>query len=176
MGTEPADFIISSPEKLVYVHVKCGSSAHRPESSAGALAEVGSQAIKNMEMLISRDKNLKAANWANLLSEWPQPNAPQRLQNRIPVLDGTRFDITQETIEDALSRLWDVVTQRRRSTAVRKEIWVVAANSFSVSDFENQMRLGSRGRSESRQAYQLIQGWVAAAANLDVEILFFASE
>ncbi|MCC7643325.1 MULTISPECIES: hypothetical protein [unclassified Janthinobacterium] len=62
MGTEPADFVISSPEKLVYVPVKCGTSAQRPQSSAGALAEVGSQATKNLEMLVSGDRNLKAAN------------------------------------------------------------------------------------------------------------------
>jgi len=76
-------------------------------------------------------------------------------------------------------------TARKQSTMTRLagfpavktlDEFTFAANSFSVSDFENQMRLGSRGRSESCQAYQLIQGWVAAAANLDVEIRFFVSQ
>ncbi|WP_256661610.1 hypothetical protein [Pseudomonas sp. F01002] len=56
MGVEPGDFILSSPEKLCFVHVKCGD-ALRPQSSAGAIAEVGSQAIKNIHMLVSSEKN-----------------------------------------------------------------------------------------------------------------------
>lgn len=47
LGTEPADFIISSANKIVYVHVKCGNSS-QPASAAGALCEVGGQALKNI--------------------------------------------------------------------------------------------------------------------------------
>lgn len=175
MGTEPADFVISSPEKLIYVHIKCGSSTQRPQSSAGALAEVGSQAIKNLEMLISHDRNLKAANWTNLLGDWPEPNAIQRLSNRIRLFEGRRFDSATENFADALERLWHIVADRRRSPNVQKEIWIVAANSFSIADFETQMRLGAGGRSESLQAYQLLQGWLGAAANMDVALRVFAS-
>lgn len=175
MGTEPADFVISSPEKLVYVHVKCGTSAQRPQSSAGALAEVGSQATKNLEMLISGDRNLKAANWTNLLADWPEPTASQRLANRIRLFEGRRFDSTVDALEPALERLWAVIAARRRSVGVRKEVWIIAANSFSISDFEIQMRLGAGGRSESLQAYQLLQGWMSAASNLDAEVKIFVS-
>ena len=175
MGTEPADFVISSLEKLVYVHIKCGSSAQRPQSSAGALAEVGSQAIKNLEMLISHDRNLKAANWTNLLGAWPEPSAAQRLASRIRIFEGRRFDSATEDTEQALEQLWRVIAERRRSANVRKEIWIVAANSFSVADFETQMRLGVGGRSESLQAYQLLQGWLGSASNMDVELRVFTS-
>jgi superfamily II DNA or RNA helicase len=176
MGTEPADFILSSPEKLVYVHVKCGSSSLRPQSSAGAVAEVGSQAIKNLEMLISSNRNLKAANWGNMLTEWPSANAPQSLQNRIRLMDGRRFDGAAAAVPDALERFWDVIASRRNSVGVRKEIWIVAANSFSLSDFEEQMRRGALGRSQSLQAYQLIQSWMTSAANMDAELRIFVSE
>lgn len=70
MGTEPADFIVSSKTKLVFIHVKCGNTEN-PRSSAGALAEVGSQAIKNIEMLISGDADLKPSNWERLHLPWP---------------------------------------------------------------------------------------------------------
>lgn len=176
MGTEPADFVISSPEILVYVHVKCGASSQRPQSSAGALAEVGSQAIKNLEMLVSGDRNLRAANWTNLLNDWPEATSPQRLTNRIRLLAGRRFDSAAEPVGDALQRFWDVITTRRRSVGVRKEIWVVAANSFSRSDFELQMSLGAQGRSESLQSYQLLQAWLSAASNLDAELRIFVSQ
>lgn len=80
-----------------------------------------------------------------------------------------------EPVEPALEKLWEVVSDRRRSVGVKKEIWIVAANSFSISDFETQMRLGSLARHESLQAYQLMQGWISAAANLDAELKIFAS-
>ena len=175
MGTEPADFLITSPEKLVYVHVKCGASSQRPQSSAGALAEVGSQAIKNLEMLVSGDRNLKAGNWSILLSNWPDASAIQKLTNRIRLFEGRRFDSTTELVEPALEKLWGVLSDRRRSLGVKKEVWIVAANSFSIDDFKKQMLLGSNGRHESLQAFQLLQGWISAASNLDAEIKVFAS-
>ena len=70
MGTEAADFIFSSPHKLIYVHAKCGRSL-QPRSSAGALAEVGSQALKNVEQLISKDLTLKFGNESRLKELWP---------------------------------------------------------------------------------------------------------
>jgi hypothetical protein len=175
MGTEPADFILGSPTRLVYVHVKCGSSSVRPQSSAGALAEVGSQAIKNLEMLVSADRNLRAANWTTLLSPWPDNNAAQRLTSRIRLLNGRRFDSNAQTLEDGLQQLWDVVTERRRRISVRKEVWIVAANSFSVAHFQEQMRMGRQGSGESVQAYQLMQTWLNSANSLDAELRIFAS-
>ncbi len=178
MGTEPADFILSSPNKLVYVHVKCGSSSNSPQSSAGAIFEVGSQAIKNIDMLISADRDLRPVNWTALLSKWPSASAPQVLQERIRMFKGERF---ANSIDDAnlreekLIELWDVVAERRRNSNVEKEIWIVAANSFSASHFELQLNTGNRGRGESLQAYQLIQGWVATAHINDVNLKIFVS-
>lgn len=65
MDTEPADFVISSKSKLVYVHVKCGKTIN-PESSAGAITEVGSQALKNIHFLISQNSSLEFANLSRL--------------------------------------------------------------------------------------------------------------
>jgi hypothetical protein len=178
MGTEPADFILSSPTKLIYVHVKCGKSTLRPASSAGGLAEVGSQAIKNIEMLISGDNNLKAGNWNTLLTKWPKAGAPQLLQERIRMFEGQRFNSNDDDDfrADKLSSLWDVIAQRRRSNQVQKEVWIVAANSFSKSHFERQLNLGHGARSESLQAYQLIQSWMSTTHSNDVNLRVFVSE
>lgn len=175
MGTEPADFVVSSPDKLVYIHVKCGSSSKRPQSSAGAIAEVGSQAVKNLEMLISSDRNLLAANWSELLNDWPTNGAENRLKSRIRMLDRKRFDESTSDSESEMTRLWDLIADRRRNHAVKKEVWVVAANSFSRNHFANQMNLGAAGSSESLQAFQLIQGWISACSNLDVELRIFGA-
>jgi len=176
MGSEPADFILSSPSKLVYVHVKCGTSRFRPLSSAGGLAEVGSQAIKNIEMLISGNRNLKAGNWTELCSPWPKPNVSQLMDERIRLFRGESFTANnQAEREQTLEEVWDVIAQRRQSTAVKKEVWIVAANSFSARNFSTQLARGHNARSESLQAYQLIQSWLSTAHGNDVDLKIFVS-
>ncbi|WP_318520423.1 DEAD/DEAH box helicase [Photobacterium leiognathi] len=175
MGTEPADFILSSKNKLVYVHVKCGSSA-APQSSAGGLAEVGSQAIKNIEMLISGDELLKPGNWGRLSTAWPTVGAKQLMNERIRLFNGQRFEAkTVQQREVKLKEVWDEIARRRKSTAVRKEIWIVSANSFSVEHFSNQLMLGSAANSETLQAFQLITSWVTTAHLNDIDLKIFVS-
>ena len=178
MGPEQADFIISSKSKLVFVHIKCGKTK-KPESSAGALFEVGSQALKNMEHMISLNKQLKASNSGYMVKSWPSGNAKNRLNERVRLLNGKRFinvennpELRKKAYEDA----WDVVIERRSSPRVEKEIWVVAGNSFSKSDFFTQLNLGNKGRATSLQAYQLIQSWNATASSEDIGIKFFVSK
>ncbi len=175
MGTEPADFIVSSKTKLVFIHVKCGNTEN-PRSSAGALAEVGSQAIKNIEMLISGDADLKPSNWERLHLPWPSQNAVQNIPERIRIVNSTNWNAhdEQERLEK-LNELWDIVADRRRSTAVKKEIWIIAANSFSANHFEQQLRLGSEANGETLQAFQLLNSWLATAHDNDVELKVFVS-
>ena len=175
MGTEPADFIVSSKNKLAFVHVKCGSAIN-PRSSAGALAEVGSQAIKNIEMLISGDAELKPSNWNRLHTAWPAPKSAQNIAERIRVFQGVTFTAQNEQERlGKLNDLWDTVAMRRRSTAVKKEIWIVAANSFSAAHFEQQLKLGSEANGETLQAFQLLNSWLATAHDNDIELKVFVS-
>jgi len=177
MGTEPADFVLSSNEKLVFVHVKCGSTRN-PESSAGAIAEVGGQATKNLEMLVSHDLLLFPANRGHLLGKWPSTTTPDALQERVRLINKTRFDnlydIPNER-EAKLDEALELITTRRRSAAIQKEIWIVIGNAFSRSHFVNQMNRGSQGFGESLQAYQLIDSWMATCLNTDVDLKFFVS-
>ncbi len=175
MGTEPADFIISSASKLIYVHVKCGDSS-KPQSSAGALAEVGSQAIKNIEMLLTHNQMLKPGNWNQLSSPWPSSVAKLQMFERIRLAGGTRYTASSDAAREAkLDEIWETISQRRRSSAVTKEIWIVAANSFSLKDFSTQLKAGSLSRSETLQAYQLINSWISIANNNDVDLKIFVS-
>ncbi|MGF6381980.1 hypothetical protein OKW31_004958 [Paraburkholderia atlantica] len=128
MGTEPADFILSSPDKLVFVHVKCGGAQHRPESSAGALAEVGGQAIKNLEILTTMRRDLKPGNWSIMSSHWPKPASVPALHERIRLVDGKRFTNVgqaEEVRENKLVDIWNMIADRRASPAVSKEIWMI---------------------------------------------------
>jgi len=178
MGTEPADFILSSPDKLVFVHVKCGSAENRPESSAGALAEVGGQAVKNLEMLTTTQRDLKPGNWSIMPSHWPRPAAAPALYERIRLVDGERFvNVGRTTAARAkkLMDIWDTISERRAAPNVGKEIWMIVGNAFSRRHFESQLRKGRDAASESLQAFQLIDSWQSAAASNDVVLKIFVS-
>lgn len=179
MDTEPADFIVSSKDKLVFVHVKCGDSTRHPRSSAGAIAEVGSQAIKNIEMLISADNELKPGNWSILHDPWPNSNATPKMNDRVRLFEGRNFcSVSEDARKEILESVWDVIATRRRSSLVRKEIWLVVANSFSRTHFSSKLaNIGKdkKTASETLQAFQLIASWVSTANENDVDFRIFVS-
>lgn len=178
MDTEPADFILSSPDRLVFVHVKCGDSAQQPQSSAGALAVVGSQAIKNLEMLTTTNRDLKPGNWQIMHKHWPSLKSVPALYERIRVTAKARFQNAtrdEQNRLDALTHVWDALATRRASPAVGKEIWIVVGNAFSRRHFELQMARGNDAFSESLQAFQLVDSWQSTAANNDVALKIFVA-
>ncbi|EED40814.1 type III restriction enzyme, res subunit [Stenotrophomonas sp. SKA14] len=178
MGTEAADFIISSPRLLCYIHAKCGDSV-RPRSSAGALAEVGSQAVKNIEYLITSDTNLPFGNAALLPSPWPSPGATYKISRRLRVLkrlgENVVLPASNQAYKARLEKAISIIAERRRSPACRKEAWIVAANSFSFSSFKRQLAKGSSANAESLQAYQLMDSWAATCSANDVELRVIVS-
>lgn len=172
MDTEPADFVLSSPDKLVYVHVKCGT-AKKPESSAGAIYEVGSQALKNLHYLISNNRELQYANYTRLNNPWPRAKGNSSgisLDNRIRLFE-KKFDINND-----LDLVLKKINERRASALVRKEIWIVVGNGFSLSHFKSQFNPSAVKRSpESMQSYQIIDSWILQARNHGVDIKLFVS-
>ncbi|UYG06853.1 DEAD/DEAH box helicase [Halomonas sp. M4R1S46] len=177
MGVEHSDFVLSSSDKLVFVHVKCGDSEN-PGSAAGSIAEVGGQAIKNIEHAVSHDLELKPGNYTNLLSHWPTVNSNPFLQERVRLYDRKRFDNPQDdqnVREGKVAEVQKCIASRRRSSAVRKEIWIVVGNGFSKKHFVQQFEGGSPAAPTSLQAYQLLDSWMSTAAGLDIEVKFFVS-
>ena len=173
MGVEPADFILSSPEKLCFVHVKCGDSLN-PESSAGAIAEVGSQAIKNIHMLVSGLKNVKPANFSSWKQSWPAAGADFPLDTRYRLAEGVINHPAPP--DDSLSeKIWETVCQRRMSMKCKKEIWIVAGNSFSTKHFIKSIENPLGCPPTTIQAYQLIEDWLSTADELDVDLKVFTS-
>jgi hypothetical protein len=170
LGTEVADFIISSEHKLIYVHAKCGDRT-RPRSAAGALAEVGSQAIKNIELLVSKDLNLKFGNETLLSQPWPSSAGGI---DRIRLFKGRRGQQRGRRSSD-LGEVLKLLALRRRSDACEKEVWIVAGRSFSLKHFANQLAKGSGANSETLQAFQLLSAWSAAARESDVGLKLYVS-
>ncbi len=172
MGTESADFIISSEDKLVFVHVKCGKSSIRPQSSAGAIFEVGSQALKNLQSQISADRTFNFANLTVLNNPWPRAsgnNSHICLNSRVRLFNKSFDQAT--TVNEVLEKIND----RRINPLVKKEIWLVVGNSFSRQHFISQFSNPSTAAAESIQAYQLLDTWLSQASNHNVDMKVFVS-
>lgn len=178
LGTEPADFIVSSPQKIIYVHVKCGN-ATRPQSSAGALALVGSQAVKNLEAIISQNDNLLFANWTMLKSPWRTRSEDPGCLERVRLIDGLTVEQYNKKnggkCEDVIDAFWARLSQRRKSLIVEKEVWVVVGNAFSKKHFYEQVRLGHDCEGETLQAFQLIDSWLSTFSMNEVALKIFVS-
>ncbi|MFK1128326.1 DEAD/DEAH box helicase [Pseudomonas aeruginosa] len=173
MRTEPCDFIVSSPERLCFVHVKCGTTAN-PGAPAGALAEVGSQAIKNIHYLISNNDQVRPGNFGVWNDAWPNAGAGYPLSSRYRLYDGVAS--YPPAVDNSTSQnVWDLICERRKSLQCKKEIWIVTGRSFSRSEFIRIMNLGAGASSEVIQAYQLIESWVGAANEYGVELKIFTS-
>ncbi|WP_394670926.1 DEAD/DEAH box helicase [uncultured Acinetobacter sp.] len=170
MGTEPADFILSSKEKVVFVHIKCGNRPQRPKSSAGALCEVGGQALKNLHYLVSSSP-LRYGNITNLQGDWPSPtgNNQGNKLNRIRLFNKT-FDINH-MLNDVLSK----IEERRLDPLVKKEIWIVVGNAFSYDHFVSQFDNPSLAAPATIQAYQLLDTWFSQANAHNVDLKIFTS-
>ena len=157
--------------------MKCGKTKN-PESSAGAISEVGGQAIKNLEMTVSHNDRLTPANRTRLLGKWPSPNATNTLQDRIRLFNGKRYDSKNvDSIENEkkIDEVWSVIADRRKSPIVKNEIWIIVGRAFSRQHFIKQLNEGSKAEAESLQAFQLIDSWRITAASLDAELKFFVS-
>lgn len=57
----------------------------------------------------------------------------------------------------------------------KKEIWIVAGNSFSTKHFIKSMENPLACPATSIQAYQLIEDWLSTADELDVDLKIFTS-
>lgn len=176
MGTEPADFILSSKDKLIMVHVKCGDATISPQSGANAIAEVGSQAVKNIHTLVGQ-KFKRYSNDTWLRKKWKVSNKKSNkveLDSRIRLLNGL-YDLNLFQKPETLNDVFKEIDKRRKDVLVKKEMWLVIGNAFSASHFRKQMENISTAVGESKQAYQLIDTWLTQLSNYEVDLKIFVS-
>jgi superfamily II DNA or RNA helicase len=176
MGTEPADFILASPSKVCFLHVKCGDT-QMPRSPAGALAEVGGQAMKNIEHIVSKNELLAPGNASMLRQPWPSGQAAFQVENRVRYFRGKSgseyMAANGRTVDELFDEAWSLIAKRRASDAYEKEVWILAGNSFSRSSFISEIAKGKSAASESLQAYQLIDSWQSHSSDHDVALRIF---
>ena len=151
--------------ELAHLSVRVGSGAEYslPRVHAFAVGQpVGEYTIN---MLLYRAFNLDE-----------RQNAPQKITERLRLLRGARVAASDQKARDlAVQQAWEIIALRRKSSRVRKEVWIVCANGFSASHFEKQLNKGHAGSQKSLQAYQLIQSWISTAHSNDVDLKVFVS-
>lgn len=172
LGTEPADFILSSPDKLVMAHIKCGDSEKKPQSSAGAIAEVGSQATKNIDALIGQ-KFEEYYNQTNLGNPWKVGNNTA-LDSRIRLYN-KEYDPNTFGTPAKIQEVLEQIKNRRNDVLVQKEMWIIVGNGFSANHFRSGMENISSAKGTSKQAYQLIDTWLTQLSNYEVDLKLFVS-
>lgn len=172
LGIEPADFILSSPDKLVMAHIKCGDSEKKPQSSAGAIAEVGSQATKNIEALIGQ-KFDEYYNQTNLSNPWKVGNNIA-LDSRIRLYN-KEYDPNTFGTPAKIQEVLEQIKTRRNDVLVQKEMWIIVGNGFSADHFKSGMENISSAKGTSKQAYQLIDTWLTQLSNYEVDLKLFVS-
>lgn len=182
LGTEPCDFIIASPSKLVFAHVKCAKSKAKgkpkPKSAAGNIAGVGGQAIKNLEHLAADSIVTHFGNKKELMNAWSIPAASHDSVERVRLLNGVvqnELYATPKERKVKIDEALDVVAERRRNYSVKKEVWVIVGNGFSKRHFINQLKKGQSAQPESLQSYQLIDSWLSITSAFDFELKIFCS-
>lgn len=183
LRTEPCDFIISSPSKLVFAHVKCTKSKAkakpRPKSAAGNIAEVGGQAIKNLEHLAADSITTYFGNNTELMNAWKIKAASQESVERVRLSNGViqnHLYATQKERKDKVDEALGIIADRRRNYSVKKEVWIIVGNGFSKRHFINQLNKGQEAQPESLQSYQLIDSWLSTTSAFDFDLKLFCSK
>ena len=75
-----------------------------------------------------------------------------------------------------LNDVLEKINKRRASSLVRKKIWIVVGNGFSLSHFKSQFNPSVVKKSqESMQSYQLIDSWLLQSKSLGIDLKFFVS-
>ena len=125
-------------------------------------------------MLVSGLKNVKPANFSSWKQSWPAAGADFPLDTRYRLAEGVINHPAPP--DDSLSeKIWETVCQRRMSMKCKKEIWIVAGNSFSTKHFIKSIENPLGCPPTTIQAYQLIEDWLSTADELDVDLKVFTS-
>ncbi len=150
---EIADFIAYSPEKnaVSLAHLKA-HSAPKPKS-ASALAEVTSQAVKNLRYLSPYDQTPPP----NKASSWDQPWNHDGIG---PVPRLRRHPQSKDDVHD----LWDQIRKALSNPLTSREIWIVIGGGFSKDGLKTRLAQNSLTPEDVQLFYLVTTTWASANA------------
>ena len=159
IGRESADFILANDQLGIVVLVHAKATSSRKPCSASAMQEVCAQAQKNAN-LYSFFSLRKPGNY----SLWGKAHrfpGPLSLEKRIRKPYGERKDVIWKRLEALLL-----------NPQTTKEIWIVAGNMLSVSDFRKKLKL-NEPPPEVIQLNHLIETTIASTTAIGARLRIF---
>ena len=161
LGTEVADFVITDPRRVVFVHAKASQVTRL--YSASALHDVTSQAIKNLPHLQPlADTQMATTSWTRSWGAAGVTGSTHRLRHG-------RFSSGPE--------IWRHIRSHIAAPDSDREIWLVLGNSLSKNELKSQAsrRHPAKPQPEAIQVFSLLQTTWGAVSQLGARLRIFCS-
>lgn len=158
MGSEVADFVLTTPRRVAFVHAKAASQTSY--CSASALHDVASQALKNLSHLqpltvVPMDR-----------TRWAKPWASGHVIGKTHRLRYGNFQTS-----DAM---WKHIRSHITNPAVDREVWIVLGKSMSKQRLQTQSKK-AKPTAEAIQVFALLQATWGAVSQLGARLRIFCS-
>lgn len=158
MGSEVADFVLTTPRRVAFIHAK--ASSEKRDCSASALHDVASQALKNLSHLqpltvVPMDRS----RWGRRWSSGHVTGTTHRL----------RYGAF--STKDAM---WKHIRSHITNPDIDREVWIVLGKSMSKQRLETEAKK-ARPRAEAIQVFALLQATWGAVSQLGARLRIFCS-
>jgi superfamily II DNA or RNA helicase len=161
LGTEVADFVVTGDRRVAFIHAKASRTTRL--TSASALHDVASQAIKNLHHLQPLTDTRMATNgWTGNWSASHVAGATRRLRHG---------DFTTGPA------MWRHIRSVIAVPDSEREVWLVVGNALSKSALQQQAerRPPAHPTAEALQIYSLLQATWGAVSQLGARLRVFCS-
>ena len=172
LNTEPADFILVTNKKIVFIHVK-GKGNSKPKShgqyGASAISEICNQAVKNAHLLSIFDDS-PPGNLKTWTKPWnPNNKKSYNVQNRIrtAVLPVEIDPTSHESI-------WKYIVKKKMDVNISKEVWLVMGYTLKKDILLDKIG-GKNPRAEAKQAALTLESTLASIHSLGLKLKVFCS-
>ena len=166
MGTELADFImvqsvLPGRKNVVFIHCKALKPQQATEVSASGLANVCSQAVKNIGEL-----SLFSSAMVDRTRKWSQPWTARRL--------GTVKKRIRKGPKKA-TQAWDSFRTAVEDPNADREIWLFLGNILSRQEFQKRLSNGKHKRLETMQALYELFSTLSTIRSRNIRFLVFCN-
>lgn len=161
LGTEIADFVITEPRRVVFIHAKASGTTRL--YSASALHDVASQAIKNLPHL-------------QPLAETPMRTASWTRRWHAARVRGSTRRLRYGTFTSG-PEMWKHIRSRIAAPDTDREVWLVVGSAMSKRELEAQAsrRYPAKPEPEAIQVFSLLQTTWGAVSQLGARLRIFCS-
>lgn len=164
MGTEVADFILSTKSKVMFIHVKGIGKKPVSKVAASKLMDVCSQAIKNLEYLSMFNTDPPAGMNSKWKKSWKANKVKGEVDERIRI--GNRTNIKEN---------WKTISNRIADPSTEKEVCLLLGGILSKEEFITQLKK-EKGNSVAIQALMLLNGTLANVGSIGAKLKVYCSK